>query len=518
VLSTVAVRGTTAFAQSHHSGMVAFEFGKGMKWRGYSFPETENFAASTPGIAGVALSSERCVFTTVRGELYVAAIESSGDLGRSFKPEPFKFQTPSGRLIASAPVIVNGCVYFGSDDGCLYGLSPDGGLKAAAAASPARPRGKLPSPTGRKYPCPGPYGAQGNTNYVDDAGLKAPFRLRWAVRLGAMSRSPLSASEDDVFGLALDGTLVAVEQETGRIRWRRRLEGPGWMQSPLCHEGRLYVPRPGALYCLDASDGSTKWSARIGKAVGPYPVLCDGVAAYANIPAGAKAPVLQAYDAGTGRELWQFKFAEYTDDVTVSGCILDGTFYFSCGAWKEPGLTVAMEPKSGKVLWENRENSCDNRTILAAADGRIFLPRFQRPLACLSAKDGSLLWTQKEWSSYRAPSVAPRLLSTRSYGGGDGVALNPETGEMLKRGQDVIRTGAPEHTCGPVFLTSSGLSLAVTVSGLHVRDLGPENKIVWSSLGFAPRACANAIAASGRVFCNPQNGMLYCFEPGGEKR
>jgi hypothetical protein len=39
-------------------------------------------------------------------------------------------------------------------------------------------------------------------------------------------------------------------------------------------------------------------------------------------------------------------------------------------------------------------------------------------------------------------------------------------------------------------------------------------KILWQSLGFAPRACTSPTAANGRIFFSPNvNNMLYCFEP-----
>ena len=78
VFSTVAVRGRTAFAQSHLAGVLAHEFGKGTKWRAFSHPEYKAYTASTPGLAGVVLSKDHCVFATVKGELYVVAIENGG--------------------------------------------------------------------------------------------------------------------------------------------------------------------------------------------------------------------------------------------------------------------------------------------------------------------------------------------------------------------------------------------------------------------------------------------------------
>ena len=513
VFSTVAVRDETAFAQSHHAGVVAHQFGVGTKWWGFPHPESDAYSSSTPGTAGVTLSKNHCVFATVRGELYVVAIDNKGKWPK-FKPAPFKFQTPSKDGIASCPVIADGRVYFGSDDGCLYGLSPEGGLKPQLPKGELhRPQSKIKSPTGKTYAQPGPYGTQANSNYADDPRLKAPFRLRWATRTGAMLKAPMCTSTEDVFYLGMAGTVGAVEQETGRIRWRRRLAGGrGWLESPLWDDGHLYVPRTKAfLYCLNASDGSTKWSRPIGAAASPYPVKSGKAVAYASKPKGSKGPVLRGYDADTGADLWELKFGEYRSGVNVSGCVMDGVMYFSWGAIREPGITVAVEPRSGKVLWQNRERYSGNRTVIAAANGRLYVTQFfGRSMCCLSAKDGSLIWEKKNRSTYRAPSIAPGILTSRSYGGGNARALDPETGEYLVRDKKPVYAGAPGHTCGPV--TASNLSLAVTVSGLHVRDLNT-GKIVWSSLGFAPRACASPVVSSGRIFHHPQNGMLYCFEP-----
>jgi outer membrane protein assembly factor BamB len=515
IFSTVAARGETVYAQSHRAGVVSHTFGKGTNWRAYSYPDYDLYPASTPGTGGVVLTKDQAVFGTISGELWTVALESKGAWPK-FTPEPFVFRTPSGKFISTTPAVADGCVYFGSDDGCLYGLSADG----ARTALPARadlhlPRSAVKSPTGKRYPHPGPYGNQTNANFVDDPALKPPLKLRWAARTGAIMRAPLVASEEDVFVFGMDGTLAAVEQETGRIRWRKRLDGPTiYLLSALYDSGRLYVPwTNGTFYCLNASDGSVKWSRPMGAPAGPYPVLAGGVVAFASIPKGTKSPVLQAWDADTGAERWQVAFGEYKESVSVSGCVLDGVMYFSCGSVKEPGRTCAVEARTGNVLWKNEEQFCDNRAVIAGADGRLFVSAFfGGGMRCLKASDGSLVWTKKDQSTYRAPSVSPTRVTSRSYGGGQAPMLDPATGKFLMRGRDVVAAGAPNHTCGPVTLTSADLSLAVTVSGLHVRDLAT-GQIAWSSLGFAPRACAGICVSSGRVFYHPQNGMLYCFEP-----
>ena len=72
--------------------------------------------------------------------------------------------------------------------------------------------------------------------------------------------------------------------------------------------------------------------------------------------------------------------------------------------------------------------------------------------------------------------------------------------------------GGDAHACGPVVLTPS-LSVNVTVSGLHVRDV-KTGALLWLSPGFAPRGCVNPSLANGRVFWpSAASGLLFCWEP-----
>ena len=74
----------------------------------------------------------------------------------------------------------------------------------------------------------------------------APFRLRWIAPSQATFKQPMVAGESDVFFNSLEGTVSAYEQSTGRLRWRRRLDGPGWCRHGLLYsDGLLFVPRPG---------------------------------------------------------------------------------------------------------------------------------------------------------------------------------------------------------------------------------------------------------------------------------
>src|SRR5262249_12130345 len=182
-------------------------------------------------------------FGTLMGELYAVAISSTGSWP-AFKPEPFKFTTAFGKPIGSSPVIADGAVYFGCDDGYVYGLAPDGQLPLPKEAPKLdEVRSKSHSATANGYGAPVASMDQGNPNFVNDQKLKPPLRLRWACRPFDL-RVQMSADDDCIYFISEAGTLAALEQDTGRICWRRRINGPvdGWKQM-LLDGARLYITR-----------------------------------------------------------------------------------------------------------------------------------------------------------------------------------------------------------------------------------------------------------------------------------
>ena len=516
IFGTPAARGSTAYFGRHIRGVAAHEYGKGTLWESFRWTDPAGY---TPTAGSPALSKDHCVFTTLKGELIAVPLAAQGSGLDKMKGAPFRFAVPGGKPISSSPAISQGHVFFGGDDGALYVLGPGGQLAPKELPALQERRSRVTSATGARYAWPSPYGSAANANFVEDPGLKAPFRLRWAVRGLGVFVQPLSATEEDLVGVTLEGTALCLEQQTGRLRWRRRLPGEDahGTTGVLCDGGRAYVVRPsakkGMLYALDLSDGHTIWSAPIGAAqwyARGAPVLADGILAFGHVK--AEASVVEAWDAATGKPAWEVKLDEAKWEG--HGCALGGVMVFSGGARPDSkGETVAIDAKSGKVLWRTTEAHCGYRGTPSGRDGRVYLSGWDLPTTCVSVDDGKILWrTEQKFTWGHVPALGPDFFCGRGYSGRS-EAWRLEDGKPKKAGTKQIPLGGPDHACGPVLLTSSGLSLAVTVSGLYARDAST-GEMLWRSPGFAPRSCSSPIAANGRVFYNPQvNGMLYCFEP-----
>src|SRR5262249_45160293 len=219
VHNTQAVRGSTTFVPTHYMGVHAFDFGARRQLWNARTDNTLDQRQFTSCIASPALTKEHCVFGTIGGELYVVAIDSKG-AWQKFQPAAWKFQTPSGKAIASAPVIADGRIYFGCDDGILYGLAPEGKLPPPKKLLPLHEvRTRAEPATKKRYGVPVASIDQANTNRIDDAGLKPPLRLRWASKPFDL-RVQICTDEHSLYFTSEAGTIAALEQATGRIRWR----------------------------------------------------------------------------------------------------------------------------------------------------------------------------------------------------------------------------------------------------------------------------------------------------------
>ena len=262
--------------------------------------------------------------------------------------------------------------------------------------------------------------------------------MRWARRLeGTVKHLPVCGG-GRLYTHTAEGQIIAVEQDTGRLLWRRH-----WpdvylsFTSPLYVAGKLLVPQAGIkqsrMRCLDAATGKLLWEA-------PFtgspswsrqfpPVVHGNVAIYASgsgeyaaqgsekafifsgTPVEADGrevmswiysndnpyypkdnrPRLWAWDLETGKLVWERDFSEYGRGGNDCGiCLLDGKLYYSTffgyaasqrrrrGLPAENnGLTACLEPETGKVIWLTNEYYVTSKCTLSARDGRIYIGGLQ---------------------------------------------------------------------------------------------------------------------------------------------
>ncbi len=380
-----------------------------------------------PSICSPVLLKDSAVFGGLDGALYVAPLSGKGDA--------WSFQTPFASPITASPAVCDGRIYFGGEDGYLYVLGPGG---QAAAPKKNLPISQIRSPLSGKFTDPKynwytNYGDMGCTN-ANVQGVKPPLKMRWIRRVeGTVKHIPVCGG-GRMYTHTAEGQVIAVEQETGRLLWRRYWPGVYLsFTSPLYHNERLLVPQAGIeksrLRCLDAATGKLLWEA-------PFtgspswsrqfpPVVHKNLAIYASgsgrhAPAGSERafawravaksgdgaevmsyiyshnnpfypqdskPTIWAWDIDTGKLVWKKDFSEYGAGGNDCGlAMMDGVLYYSTFFGYEAskrrrrglpegvnGLTASISPETGDVNWLTTKRFVTAGCTVTAKDGRLYL-------------------------------------------------------------------------------------------------------------------------------------------------
>ncbi len=240
--------------------------------------------------------------------------------------------------------------------------------------------------------------------------IDAPIagRVAWTQRLGSV-QFPLSvAVNGNTFTLAADdGTIVALDADTGRDLWRASVGAK--LSAGVGSDGRFasVVTRDGEIVTLEA--GRVLWRKPLGLRVNTAPLV-----------AGERVFVLaadrsvHAFDALDGRKLWSVQ--RPGDPLTLSQAGVITSYRDTLVVGQGPRL-AGLDPNDGSVRWDvavaapRGTNEVERLADLVSPPRRvgelICARSFQAAVGCVNAERGTLAWS-------------------RNVGGTDGVAADAQ--------------------------------------------------------------------------------------------
>jgi len=488
-----------------------------------------------PSIASPILLRDQGVFGGLDGRLHVVPLSGRG--------EAWSFRTALGKAITAPCAVSDGRIYFGCEDGHLYILGPEG-----KAPLPSRDLElwRIRSPLSGKYRDSRydwftSFGNFANTNTFSQE-IRPPFKIRWIRRFQGTVKHFSVCGGGREYTHTAEGQIFAVEQETGRLLWRRYFPGVHVSYtSPLYYRERLYLPQAGLekslLRCLDAATGKLLWEAPFTGSPSwnrqQPPIIYKGLVIYLfstgkfppekwlfehqstfGFPADHK-PILKAWESGTGKEVWTKDFSKYGaggDDAGI--CLMDGTLYYSCyfGNKNPPGVTAALEPESGRILWLTTEHSVHAGCTLSGKDGRLYLGGYNpvegkvNRIWCLDARDGSLVWKSDPLRrAIHVVTVRDDTLFTHAQYR-ESYLLDRRTGKIL----DTFRKG---YNCTR-FTVSEPYLLG---ANMDVYDLKKSFRLISTGPALDVLLCVGPITSNGRLFFTTNGGGLQASQVCGEE-
>ena len=299
-------------------------------------------------------------------------------------------------LVEFPPAIAYGRLYFANNNGTVYAVNAKTGKRAwkyasgrCAAASPAVSNHVIFFSFLSALPCSRGRGAD-RKEAARLTGEVIAFasgfgRIRWRTTIGPTESSPLVAN-GRVYVADWRGTVYALDEKTGKVRWTFRTGGQ--VKGAVALSGnRLYV---GAydhrLYALNANTGKLLWRAQAQRRFGKSGTFYSTPAvAYGRVYIGATDGKVYSFGATSGKLVWSHDTGGF---VYSSPAVWNKTVY--AGSYDDH--LYAFDAATGDVRWRFRANG-DISGSPTVVDGIVYFATLKERTYALDARTGKRLWS-----------------------------------------------------------------------------------------------------------------------------
>lgn len=298
----------------------------------------------------------------------------------------WEFKT--GEQVKSSPVVSEGHIYFGSDDGIFYCLE-DRSDKAVKVWSynagddvqtiPAIFQGSV---------------VFGSRNGYLTCLNSSSGKLKWRYKAGGnVTSSPLVMNERIYFGCH-DKSVYCLDK-SGKQVWKYKTGDQ--IESSPCSYGKTVIigSDDGKVYALDSTTGRLVWSfaSRNNSDFKSSPI-CKGSSVYI----GSDDSYLYCLNANTGKKIWEF---DTNGSIVAIPNVADKVYIGSTD-----GFQYCVETGNGKKVWSFK---CESSIFSGSAisDGRVFFGDLGYNVFCLDSKNGNKVWEFKTgWYVRSSPVIS----------------------------------------------------------------------------------------------------------------
>lgn len=256
----------------------------------------------------------------------------------------------------------------------------------------------------------------------------------WAVRIGSTNRSSPTIHGDTVYlSGGQDGKIYALDLNNGSIKWNTATGGAAVYESPIYHEGTLFVSSDltanAQLYALNAETGAKQWSVKLGAPTYFGPSIGNGliyIGSYDN-------QTIRALKIEDGTEVWQKRIS--AEGIASKPAYSGGMLYFMGINFSNDGGTLyAVDAATGADKWKVPGIGDTQAASPIVYENMVIIGSSAQPnLRAFDKETGKEIWSNKDvGTTLNSGSVTANGLLFFASTNGSVSVLDVYTGERLK--------------------------------------------------------------------------------------
>ncbi len=294
-------------------------------------------------------------------------------------PLKIKWKFKTGGPIYSSPVVANGKVFVGSNDGSLYAVDVKTGkglwsfkTDAAVVSAPVVYEGRV-------Y-----IGSKDGYLYALDPEKGT---LLWKFKTKAKITSSAIAAINWVYFGSDDTYLYAVDLKTGKRKWRRKLRDYKYgaiFSTPVYKDGVIYAAGKNTLvYAFVANRAAKRWRFGIGSPAYSSPVVVDDVL-YIGTFDGKLYAIKTPSKKPTAK--WKKDLGSW---IYASPVVIDKKIYIGT----KKGEIFSLNVEDGSVIWKMKLCNSINSTMAVTAGNIGFVGCMDGNLHAVDLDKGKSVWS-----------------------------------------------------------------------------------------------------------------------------
>jgi outer membrane protein assembly factor BamB len=349
-----------------------------------------------------ALKGNTVVTGTMNGNIFCVNLRAPA---RGERPGSMRWQFQAGGGVNQSPVIADGKVIFGSNDGVIYCLSEKDGSELWRYDTGTPERRAM-----KNFSTPV---CEGGSVYIGSADKNVyclnaeDGRLAWLYQTPDWVRSRPAVSGDAVYVCSFDGTLsrLANKGDKAELVWAKKTGTHQALADLAFSENKILVATTDLFLWCYSDSGELLWKKSLIECAydGEYRILLEQVAGGAYFQSkvtaadgkiffGTPSRFTHAVDSETGKELWRFELGAA---ISVAPSYSNGKIYV--GQQGGEDYFYCLDANTGQKVWQQAIGwvwgSCN------IAEGKVLVPCIDGYATCLDENTGAIAWRHRTNSS-----------------------------------------------------------------------------------------------------------------------